>query len=185
MRIPKQAKRVFKGVIFDVYQWPQKMFDGSYETFEMLKRQGAVQVIPVTGNKILINKQRQPNHKKFYYSFFGGRMDKKGESPLQTAKRELLEESGYTSNQWIFYKKYQPHPKFDWTVYFYIALDCKKINKQNLDKGEKINIISLSFDEFIDTVIKQDFFAKDFVLDVLKLKLKGKLNQFKKQLFKK
>ncbi len=38
MKIPPNAKRVFKGIIFDVYQWQQKMFDGSKETFEMLKR---------------------------------------------------------------------------------------------------------------------------------------------------
>ena len=37
MKVPKQAKRVFKGVIFDVYQWEQEMFDGTKEIFEKLK----------------------------------------------------------------------------------------------------------------------------------------------------
>lgn len=36
--IPEQAGCVFHGEIFDVYQWQQEMFDGSYERFEMLRR---------------------------------------------------------------------------------------------------------------------------------------------------
>ena len=37
-QLPKNAKRVFKGKIFDVYQWDQKMFDNSVEIFEKMKR---------------------------------------------------------------------------------------------------------------------------------------------------
>lgn len=37
MKLPPQAKKVFTGQIFDVYQWEQEMYDGSFETFEMLK----------------------------------------------------------------------------------------------------------------------------------------------------
>ena len=59
--IPKHAKRVFKGVIFDVYQWKQKMYDGSFKTFEKIKRPDTVIVFPVLDNgKILLTKQSQP-----------------------------------------------------------------------------------------------------------------------------
>jgi len=33
--VPEEAKLVFKGIIYDVYQWEQKMFDGTFSTFEM------------------------------------------------------------------------------------------------------------------------------------------------------
>lgn len=36
--IPPNAQRVFSGKIFDVYQWPQPLFDGSIATFEVAKR---------------------------------------------------------------------------------------------------------------------------------------------------
>ena len=36
--IPINAKKVFQGIIFDVYQWEQKLFDGTVATFEKLKR---------------------------------------------------------------------------------------------------------------------------------------------------
>lgn len=35
--IPSFAKKVFKGIMFDVYQWQQKMFEGKLETFEKMK----------------------------------------------------------------------------------------------------------------------------------------------------
>ena len=59
--IPKNAKKVFGGVIFEVWQWKQKMFDGSYAVFEKLKRPDTVNVVPVIGNKIMILIQRQPD----------------------------------------------------------------------------------------------------------------------------
>ena len=35
--IPENAKRVFKGIIFDVYQWEQELYNGSKAVFEKLK----------------------------------------------------------------------------------------------------------------------------------------------------
>lgn len=52
MKIPINARRVFKGIIFDVYQWEQKMFDGNFKTFEMLKRPNTVEIIAIRDNKI-------------------------------------------------------------------------------------------------------------------------------------
>src|SRR3989344_5268859 len=92
--MPKSAKRVFKGVVFDVYQWQQQMFDGTYETFEKIKRVDTVIVLPVTKEgKIILTKQQQPNGKPFT-RVAGGRVDE-GEGVLAAAKRELLEETGY------------------------------------------------------------------------------------------
>ena len=54
-KFPPQAKRVFKGMIFDVYQWEQEMYDGSTHTFEKIIRPDTVLVIPVTEDgKIII-----------------------------------------------------------------------------------------------------------------------------------
>ena len=45
--IPKQAECKFRGELFDVYQWPQKLFDGSMSTFEMLKRDDTVVIVGI------------------------------------------------------------------------------------------------------------------------------------------
>ncbi len=92
MQIPKHAKKVFTGVIFDVYHWKQKMFNNTTETFEMLKRPDTIEVIPIMGNKIILLNEEQLNIEKSY-GVVGGRKDE-NETPLECAKRELLEETG-------------------------------------------------------------------------------------------
>ena len=62
-KIPEHAKKVFEGVLFDVYQWEQECFDGSHATFEAVERLGSVNVIPVVGDKILINDEEDLIHK--------------------------------------------------------------------------------------------------------------------------
>src|SRR3989338_5835820 len=114
MKIPDQAKCVFQGKIFDIYQWEQKMFDGSYATFERAKRMGTVQIIATQGNKVLLSFESQPDKPNFY-TLFGGRMEE-GEEPLVAAKRELLEESGLEAKEWELFKVYDPISKIDWQL---------------------------------------------------------------------
>lgn len=182
MKLPKSAKRVFKGIIFDVYHWRQKMFDGSYDTFEALKRPDTVEVIAVVGDKIMIARQKQPTY-SYIHSFFGGRQEP-GETPLATAKRELLEEAGLKSNDWELFKVYGFINKIVYQVYIYIARDCKKAGDPVLDPGEKMSYKLVSFDELIKIVGGDNFWFSDFALDVFKMKEAGKLGEFKKKLFK-
>ena len=137
MKIPSQAKLVFKGVIFDVYQWEQEMFDGSKETFEAIKRPSTVQVIPVKGDKILLSFEEQPG-KPRRLTFFGGRMEK-DEEPLDAAKREFLEETGMESDDWELFREYHSGGKIDWSFFFYIARNVTKKTEPHLDPGEKID----------------------------------------------
>ena len=93
--------------MFDVYQWKQKMFDGSFQTFEMLKRPDTVVIIPVTSeNKILMQTQTQP-HKGKLFTFPGGRAEKNKDFDLE-ALRELKEETGYVPQKIKLWKSIQP-----------------------------------------------------------------------------
>lgn len=183
MKIPSEAKLVFKGVIFDVYQWQQKMFDGSYATFEMLKRPNTIEIIATQGNKVLLSHQSQPT-KLDFYSLFGGGAEE-NEEPLMTAKRELLEEAGLESDDWEFLKAYEPIHKIDWQIYLYAARNCKNVTDQKLDAGEKIETIECTFDEFIDVVKSNKYWGSELVLDILRMEQDGqKLEEFKKKIFK-
>jgi ADP-ribose pyrophosphatase len=180
MKIPPTAERVFKGKIFDVYQWPQKMFDGTMQTFEMLKRSNTVEVVAVKDGKICMSLQSQPNKAEFH-SLFGGRAEE-GEEPLVTAKRELLEESGLSSSNWELYKSYEPQHKIDWTIHTFIAKDCKKAADVKPDPGEKLDTMELSFDEFIEAVLSDKYWGNELVVDVLRMKVDGTLEDFRKKL---
>lgn len=146
-RVPEQARLVFKGVIFGVWQWEQEMFDGSIETFEMLTRDDSASVIAVIGDKILLQKEEQPGRSPFI-SVPGGRCDA-GEEPIDAAKRELLEESGYVSDDVELLLEYHPSNKIDWAMYSYVARDCRKVAEPHLDAGERIEPMLVSFEELL------------------------------------
>jgi len=171
--IPAKAKRVFRGVIFDVWQWKQKMFDGSVEIFEKLRRPDTVNVIPVIGNKIMILKQRQPDWKKEKTSLAGGRIDE-GEKPLAAAKRELLEETGYASKNWTLWKEQNPSEKMVWTIYTYIARSCYFKQPPHLDAGEKIKTKLISFDGFIMFSENPDFYEGEIKSSILRARFDKK-----------
>ncbi len=146
--LPKGAKRVFKGKIFCVYQWRQRMYDNTLKTFEMLTRPDTVEVIALQGKKILIQIQEQPHHRRSFISLPGGRMDP-NESPLAAAKRELLEETGYASRDWHIWQRLHPWLKIAWTNHIFIARNCKLVAEQKLDAGEKISIRFITVNEFL------------------------------------
>ncbi|HRH23200.1 MAG TPA: NUDIX hydrolase [Candidatus Magasanikbacteria bacterium] len=181
MPIPNQAKKVFEGIIFDVYQWEQEMFDGSKQTFEMLKRKGSVQVLPIIEDKILIAEEEQPHLSK-RFGLIGG-VQNNNEEPLVAVKREMLEETGYSSEKWQLLKTRNQFNKQDWVISTFIARDCKKISEPHLDAGEKINPLLVTFDEFMDIILEENFRSKDLTLDILTLHYQDKLDEFKKMLF--
>ncbi len=151
-QLPNNAKKVFSGVIFDVYQWEQKMYDGTTEMFERLDRPDTVDVLATTKEgKIIIQRQSQPDRDEAFLCLIGGRVEK-GEDPLEAAKRETLEETGYTSSEWEFLLSYQPTSKIRWEMFVYIARQCEKTSDQNLDPGERIEVMEVTFDEFIELV---------------------------------
>jgi ADP-ribose pyrophosphatase len=180
MKLPPEAKLVFQGKIFGVYQWQQEMFDGSFETFEMLKRPDTVEVIAVDGKTIYLTYQSQPNKHNFY-SLLGGRVDE-GEEPLAAAKRELLEESGMEADGWELFTTYQPVAKIDWSIHTYIAKNCRKVAEQKLDVGEKIEVKECLFDEFLDIVLSDTYWGTGLALDILRMKDNGTLDDFKQKL---
>ncbi len=167
--IPPHAKRVFKGVIFDVYQWEQKMYDGSTTTFEALRRPDTVSVIATVGDKICILHQQQPDRIKPFISLPGGRANA-DEDPLEAAKRELLEETGYASEDWELYKVSSPVGKIDWKCYIYIARHCQRTAEPQLDAGEQIDLQFYSFDAFVNLVNVEDLRGLDLKIELLRAK---------------
>lgn len=145
--IPAEAKRIFRGVIFDVYHWKQKMFDGTHEVFERLLRHPTVDIIATRGRKIMVLRQRQPARAP-YRSLPGGGIHK-GEAPYAAARREMREETGYMTDDWSFLGEYFGNAKIRFHEYEYAARDVKKIALQHLDSGERIRVTWMTFDEFL------------------------------------
>lgn len=168
--IPEHAQCVFKGQLFDVYQWEQEMYDGIKKVFEKIKRPDSVVVFPVLPDgRILLTKQSQPGRDEFIDAP-SGIMDKPGESVFDVARRELLEETGYTAENYILWKAEYITTKIDWVVYTFIAKNVVKVSDQNLDNGEKIQEYIVTFDELLELTDNTIFRAKETVPDLLRAK---------------
>ena len=160
--IPDHAERVFKGVMNDVYQWQQEMFDGSKATFEKVKRADTVVVYGVLDDgRILLTDQEQPGKPPFVAAA-GGRLDE-GEDVLSAAKRELLEETGYEASEFILWDARQPHSQIDWAVYTFIAKGLKKVAEPHLDAGERITLRPVTFDELLVVTTAKGFVETEMI----------------------
>ncbi len=152
--VPDEAELKFQGMIFDVYQWPQTLFDGSQHTFEMLKRTDTANAICIVDGKILVLEDSQP-HLGSRQSFPGGRIDDTDDSVLAAAQREVLEETGHSFKNWRLLKVHQPYRKIEWFVYVWLAWDVQSQQEPKLDPGEKIVISQVEFNELEDLVEKR------------------------------
>lgn len=181
--LPINAKRVFKGVMFDTYQWEQKMYDGTISMFEKIKRPDTVIVFAILDNgKILLTKQEQPGKEPFIGAA-GGRVDE-GEDILTAAKRELLEETGCEASEYIIWKSLQPVGKIEWAVYVFIARGIHKKTDMHLDAGEKIETMEVNFDKFLEIATQENFDEPEIYREVLEALLdKDKKEKLRKFMF--
>lgn len=181
--IPENAQAVFRGQIFEIFQWPQRMFDATTATFEMLRRPDTVQIVAIKDNELVLVNDEQPGRKGARLHFPGGRVDPEDASWLTAAKRELLEETGLEFEDWRLVHVEQPHQKIEWFVSFFIATNFKKASPQHVDKGgEKIEVVSRDFYSLRTAVLAGEApslnFAIPLFLSVSSLEELSSLPQF-------
>jgi len=181
--LPENARKVFSGIIFDVYQWEQELFDGSTATFEKLKRAGTVVGLCIdTNGKIIVSEQEQPGKTPFQ-ALLGGRIEP-GEDQVQAVKREVLEESGYQGEEPELWFISNPASKISWNIYIYIIRNCKKTAESELDPGEKVTLRFLDFEEFVELAVHNSNFSEvELSLLLSRAALKNGLAEIKEKLY--
>jgi len=72
-----------------------------------------------------------------------------GEDPLAAAKRELLEETGYASDNWTSLGSCSPNPAIQTNhCHFFLALDCEKMHDLALDPTEELRVWAMTYFEW-------------------------------------
>jgi ADP-ribose pyrophosphatase len=125
------------------------MYDQSIARFERIRfLDGAFVIAILPNDNILLTRQTQPGRSEFL-SLPGGSFDFPEENPLLCAKRELLEETGYESNEWTLWTRFDGTNNIMTYTYFYIARDIVKVREKQEDPGERIETLEVTFDQFI------------------------------------
>ncbi|MBQ4463160.1 MAG: NUDIX hydrolase, partial [Eubacterium sp.] len=87
-----------------------------------------------------------------------GSGDTSAEDALDAAKRELLEETGYESDEWQHMLTIPSNATIaDNYAHLFVARNCRKVAGQSLDETECLNVITLSADEIDGLVTDGDF----------------------------
>lgn len=86
----------------------------------------------------------------------GGMVDK-GEEHGAAARRELREETGFTSTNWRYLGAVEPNPAFhDNLCHHWLALDCERTHEQGLDSGEDIEIETVPLAEVVRRIARNE-----------------------------
>ena len=71
-----------------------------------------------------------------------------GETPLEAAQRELLEETGFGGGQWKKLMELSPNPSaMSNTTHCFLAIGVEKIAEQHLDKTEELSVLFMTKEE--------------------------------------
>jgi ADP-ribose pyrophosphatase len=107
--------------------------------------------------EVLLIKQYRHGAQSVIWEFPGGVVED-GENPLDGARREMLEETGYTTSNIIEIGKFYPNPSLQTNLmYGYLAYDAEKTDVQKLDEAEEIEVHLVPLDELIALTKRGEF----------------------------
>lgn len=108
-----------------------------------------VNMIAITQEGLFIFvRQYRPGIRRTLYELCAGVCEKEDASPLISAQRELLEETGYGNGNWQEYMVSSPNPSTHTNLtHCFLATDVELIAPQQLEETEDLTVHLLTVDE--------------------------------------
>ena len=143
----KNKKILFASKLFSIESLDID-FNNVHRNYEIVsgKGTGAVLVIPILEEKFLFISEYAAAIDQYAISFPKGKIDR-GESPLETANRELQEEIGYKSNKLTHIHKLPLAPGYITHQTDIVLAEDLIPSKLEGDEPEEINIIECNISE--------------------------------------
>ncbi|MFH2044770.1 MAG: NUDIX hydrolase [Pseudomonadota bacterium] len=148
------SKMIYKGRVFSFFSDNVTLSNGLTTNIDVIRHPGASAIVPLTAeNEIILIKQYRYAAGDFIWEIPAGVLEP-GEAPLECAKRELIEETGYSANKMVKLTEILPVPGYsDERIHIFLATDLVE-SKQNLDKDEILKVHVLKFDDVMDMITK-------------------------------
>jgi ADP-ribose pyrophosphatase len=147
------SELVFDGKLLKVYRDQVRLPDGSYGEREYIRHPGAVAVVPLFDDRsVLLERQFRYPQGRVFIEVPAGKLEP-NEPHLDTAKRELLEETGYSAAEWT--RLGVIHTAIAYTneaIEIFIARKLRQEGAAQLDAGEFVETLIAPFDEAIAMV---------------------------------
>lgn len=111
----------------------------------------AVMIAPLIGNEFLMTIEPRVFTKQGVAVSFPAGYIEKDETPLEAAKRELREETGCVSDNFIYLDSYYQDEGVSKAFnHSFLALDVKRAYEQDLDENEIIKYMTFTYDELLE-----------------------------------
>jgi ADP-ribose pyrophosphatase len=151
-----ESQQLFCGNFIKVMRDTIELPNGKSATREYITHSGATCIIALTNNNdIILEYQYRHPVGKIMLELPAGKLEAQ-ESPLDCAKRELKEETGYTANNWIALGTCLPCIGYSTEkIIYFLATELTK-GDPNPDDGEFLETISMPLKEFMDMIYNGD-----------------------------
>jgi ADP-ribose pyrophosphatase len=121
---------------------------------DVIRHPGASAMVPMPDeDTVLLIKQYRYAAGAFIWEIPAGTLNS-GESPLECAKRELIEETGYSAGKMEKLTEIVPVPGYsDERIHIFLATDLKKAS-QKLDRDEMLNVHEVKMKAALEMIAK-------------------------------
>lgn len=152
-----EKKLITHTPVFDVYTQPEESSTGIKGDYIAVDAPDWVMTIPVIDDKFLLVKQWRHAEGRLTVEFPGGVADR-GEDPMVTAGRELLEETGYKPGKIIKLGSVSPNPAlFMNHLHVFLADELEYTGKQSLDEDELLEFMTLPIKDVINDYGNEEY----------------------------
>lgn len=170
------TKTVYQSKFFKVDQVELER-DGKRFKKDFIERVPVVFILPYTAqNDVFLELQYRDIFEKRILEIIAGQIDPE-EDPLEAAKRELQEETGFQAKSWKKISTWQVGANQKQTIHLFFATDLEE-GKPQLDEDEDIETVKLSVDEALQKVESGEICVASHAATILlfdKLRKEGKL----------
>lgn len=137
---------VYNGKIITVLKDDVEVADGHKSFREVVRHSGGIVILAINEDKILFVKQFRYPMKEILLELPAGKLEP-NENPLEAAKRELEEETGYCANKWSSLGFVYTSPGYsDEKLYLFKAEDLE-FTGCHPDEGEILQPVELDIDK--------------------------------------
>jgi len=138
---PLGGRTAFEGSQFSVRVERFRHEDGDVVERELVRRQDAAAIVAHDDEHVWLVRQPREAIAQHTLELPAGKLDVQGESPLQTAQRELAEEIGREAEHWEHVRDFHPSAGYsDEVVHIFAATGLRESEVEPVP-GERIEIV--------------------------------------------
>ena len=145
------SNMIFDGKVVKLFVDEVLTPNNNVATREIVKQLGGVCILGMIDGKIIMERQYRYAYDEILYELPAGKLEK-DENPIDSAKREFEEETGYKVKNIIPYGKMYPTCGYSNEIIYLFLADGLEKTKRHLDEDEVIDIEFIEINQVVEMI---------------------------------